>query len=281
MAGGENAGIESAPSTVSVQYLQEHVCNGVLITRRHVLTAASCVQEVLPDNVQVRVGSSRHDRGGALKNVHNIMIHPNFSQPIPNNNNIAVIHLRQPVPEGSLARPIAIASPESQLADNAAVQLAGWQLSNNEENEYSEQLQIAQLNTVARAQCATAHGNVAQGDQAVSRISDTMICATNPRLGGNSACTVSAQFVQYLIISELSFFVSAFAVRQPAVRPQRAHAGFDRIGFVEPWLRQRYSARCLHTRDSLLGMDQKLQLPGLKLWRDCLFRNEIRPNVPE
>lgn len=192
---GANATIAEAPFTVSVHYLNQPVCNGALVSRVHVITSASCVAELLSANVRVRYGSSRNTNGGNLAQVGSIMVHPNYTVSVVEND-IAVLRLRSPI-TGSVARPIAIANPERhQLNVSSEATLAGWQSFPESEDSdenidaviSSEFIQIATLVTVAQDDCTRAYGSNSHGR---ARVGADAFCATNTRTRGNSACTVS------------------------------------------------------------------------------------------
>lgn len=201
---GVDTSIEYAPWVVSLQYLGYHFCTGTLVTRRHVLTTANCVYTMLPKLIFVQVGSaSRTNPGeGLLKAVTNIMVHPNASVPLPNDNDIAVLTLKYPISISTRVRPIAVAHPENDLTANQTVILTGWQVGSGTGNEdgnttetdteeVTEILQTAVLSVVDQSECATAHGNVDEGEsQGQPRINRNMLCAVNVATRGNSACTV-------------------------------------------------------------------------------------------
>lgn len=194
VVGGENAPITVAPFAVSLQYLEQHICNGVLVTPTHILTAAGCVANLLQDNLSIRVGSSTQNDGGDLIPISNIMVHPNYSRPIRNDNDVAVLRLGQTITVSETVRPIAVAAPTNQLNANSSVLLAGWQLNvadNDDESVPSEELQLANLVTLSREECTTAHGNADVDGTAMPRVTDNMLCAINAQTRNNSACTVS------------------------------------------------------------------------------------------
>lgn len=203
---GEDTSIEYAPWVVSLQYLGYHFCSGTLVTRRHVLTTANCVNYIFPEYILVQVGSANRTdpTDGVLKAITHIMIHPNASVPLPNDNDIAVLTLKYPVSLSTRVRPIAVAHPENNLTANQTVVLTGWQVaesqgSNEEENAnatdtegVTETLQTAILVVVDQTECSTTHGNVDEGEsQGQARVSQNMFCAVNAATRGNSACTVS------------------------------------------------------------------------------------------
>lgn len=199
---GIDTSIEYAPWVVSLQYLDYHFCTGTLVTRRHVLTTANCVYSMIPEQIFVQVGSASRTNGGhgLLKAITNIMVHPNASVPLPNDNDIAVLTLKYPALLSTHVRPIAVAHPENNLTANQTVLLSGWQVAepNEDENatktdtdEVTEILQTAVLSVVDQSECATAHGNVDEGEsQGQARVNGNMLCAVNVATRGNSACTV-------------------------------------------------------------------------------------------
>ncbi|KAL7645878.1 UNVERIFIED_CONTAM: hypothetical protein RMT77_002775 [Armadillidium vulgare] len=99
IVGGDEAPPYAWPWAVSLQYiLRIHFCGGVLITSRHVLTAAHCVPlgMYFPWYVKVSVGSEKLG-GGKIFDVDAIIIHPSYGKSSQYAVDLAVIVLSSEV----------------------------------------------------------------------------------------------------------------------------------------------------------------------------------------
>jgi len=180
ISGGRDVTIRAAPWQVSLQGADGHFCGGVIITRKHILTAASCLQDPeVVESLRLRVGSTYHDVGGVLKAVRHIMVHDNFSSPVENDNDIAVLTLQFPLTFSENVRRIALITPDTQLPANATVVLTGWDTAENEQSFSNNVLQGAPFQVVDHSECVSAHGQL----DGQPRVTDNMICAASPQAG--------------------------------------------------------------------------------------------------
>ena len=84
------------PWLVSVTRDGRHVCGGVILTSRHVLTAATCVQA--PGDIGVTIREhhlTQADPGQTGRDVTQIQTHPEFRLSEPPEHNLAVLTLDQ------------------------------------------------------------------------------------------------------------------------------------------------------------------------------------------
>lgn len=78
-----------------LQFGLGHICGGVIISRNHILTAASCIQirdRIPTDDILIIAGTRyRYDSTGAERSsAFNVTIHPQYTFS-PLNNNLAII----------------------------------------------------------------------------------------------------------------------------------------------------------------------------------------------
>ena len=84
------------PWLVSVTVGQSHVCNGVLLSRRHVLTSATCVNHVSQSRLRVTIMEYNLNVEEAHQqsiNVKHTVTHPQYTQGDPPSYNVAVLTL--------------------------------------------------------------------------------------------------------------------------------------------------------------------------------------------
>lgn len=183
--------IQEFPWQCSVQSEDEHFGSATILTRRHAITAASLVsEEELHVGLLARCGSTHRNRGGTVKAISRVLIHNDFNTPVPFNNDIAILFFKYLVEFGDNIQPIRVAGTQFQLAPNSSLILTGWASpeEDQDEEEVPTSLQSVGLNSIAHAQCVSAHGNVEEGQP---RVTERQICAIDLEINGNSACNVS------------------------------------------------------------------------------------------
>ncbi|KAJ6641522.1 Vitellin-degrading protease [Pseudolycoriella hygida] len=86
-----------------------YTCNGAIVSSRNVLTTASCMNLLRPENVDVYAGSTQYQSGGVSYAVSNIRWHPSFRL-LTNEANIAILEVSTPFDYSQGILPIPLAS---------------------------------------------------------------------------------------------------------------------------------------------------------------------------
>ena len=152
---------------------------GALITDRHVLTAAHCLTKVTPNDIMIRIGE--YDFSDSVEDgedfaITNFKIHPRYNT---NNqeNDIAIITLRQRVPFDGLIKPVCLPQRNRDYAGQIAT-VVGWGATAYTGSGSSRLKQVS-LPVWPKADCAGVFHNKVEGK--------SMICA-GLKEGGRDSC---------------------------------------------------------------------------------------------
>ncbi|MFG2603067.1 S1 family serine peptidase [Streptomyces sp. NPDC048514] len=150
------------------------MCEGALVDLKHVVTTATCVNDLASSDVQVHVGSNKYYVDGLVKDVTKIAIHPAFDKSTYDGN-IAVLTLAGSLPAGPSIKPIPLAESDPPAGSPAVVTSFG---ATNAHNDLPDLLQQAQLTTYSATQCQDFKGK---------RVTSRMMCAGDPT-GAKDTC---------------------------------------------------------------------------------------------
>jgi secreted trypsin-like serine protease len=135
IVGGKNAGENSAPFIVTIQFypltraegLPIHVCGGAVISDSWVTTAAHCIIGLLPDEIDVYAGVydlSDTDNGNVQKrNVEKLILHPYYVGDVAPYD-LGLIRVTQPFDFNDNVQPINL--PVKDRIHNGMVYVFGW-----------------------------------------------------------------------------------------------------------------------------------------------------------
>ncbi|MCG8669807.1 MAG: serine protease, partial [Pseudomonadales bacterium] len=178
-------GEQSTPNTyswmVSIQSKDgEHFCGASLIADKYVLTAAHCLEDTSPDDIQVVISEYDVSKAEASEEkiaVKKIVSHDDWEESM--DNDIGILELATP----STKSPVKLASPEeiAALATGSTLKVMGWGNRSTTGEDFPNLLHEVNVPLADHATCKTNYGNVNQ------EITDNMICAGLPE-GGKDSC---------------------------------------------------------------------------------------------
>ncbi|XP_044019324.1 soluble guanylate cyclase 89Db-like [Aphidius gifuensis] len=171
IVGGEPTNIYEFPWMVGMTKQSQFHCGGSLITRRHVLTAAHCLERFDSRYFELQLGDHKLTRRGQnaiRRRVKSWTTHENFNRGNLNND-IAIIELNEPVPLDGIVRTACL--PDNQAIDytGSYATAIGWGRT-SEGGDLSSQLRKVQLPLLSDEECD-------QAGYEKSRRTENMICA--------------------------------------------------------------------------------------------------------
>ncbi|XP_019696234.1 trypsin 3A1-like isoform X1 [Harpegnathos saltator] len=171
IVGGNVTSVYEYPWLVSMTKKGMFYCAGSIISRKHVLTAAHCLEGfdiktiklVLADNERPSVGSN-----AIVRRIKSAKIHENFHA-YTFNNDIAIIEMDYPVPVDGVVRTACL--PEDKAIDytGAIATVVGWGRT-GETKPVSDELRKVNLPILSQEECD-------QAGYAKNRITENMFCA--------------------------------------------------------------------------------------------------------
>ncbi|XP_014598200.1 PREDICTED: chymotrypsin-1 [Polistes canadensis] len=129
VVGGTRAAIGEFPYQVSIRIGNQHTCGGSIISSRHILTAAHCVNNWggAPNNFYTVVsGTNSLSNGGEVHGISSVSVHPNYigTQETSWINDVAVITLRSPISFNRLQSAIPLV--DTEVPNGSLLNLSGW-----------------------------------------------------------------------------------------------------------------------------------------------------------
>lgn len=159
-----------------------HFCGGSIYNTKWIVTAAHCMPGLTPDNLDVVVGTNTLKTGVKRHDVKRILVHGAYEKHAPQDSDIALIELKEPVEFGDKVKAIPVLAPQDEgkaLVAGKELVVTGWGAM-EEGGGVTRTLQEVAVPFVTKKSCADP---LAYGDS----ITDNMICA-GLTAGGKDSC---------------------------------------------------------------------------------------------
>ncbi|KAL7286363.1 hypothetical protein TKK_0019319 [Trichogramma kaykai] len=184
---GEAAAKGEFPYQVSITVGGRHICGGSLVSAKHVLTAAHCVEEIVLSRrnftrgIAVRTGSVMLGKGRNYL-IRRISYHNGFRDSyrlfLPND--IAVVQLQKPVELSDYVKPIHLPEYRAELPEGSKVIVTGFGTTIS--NDLSPVLKKLVTETFSNTKCGNYFLRLTG-----RRVMTSQICAEKKR--GDGTCT--------------------------------------------------------------------------------------------
>ncbi|XP_018563286.1 chymotrypsin-1-like [Anoplophora glabripennis] len=186
---GTDTDIKDHPYMISLQLDGSHWCGGSIIDKYNILTAAHCFEDM---DIHTKLNISRftvlagttsitkNDRW--LMSVERAFIHESFIDDMPFSNDIALVHLAEPLEFNENVQPIQLPKAFEPIPELSTAVLTGWGLNSSTNGDLQETLQEVNITVYSDSQCEILHAETGP----TSRI--THVCAGIPE-GGKGQCS--------------------------------------------------------------------------------------------
>nr|ACJ22639.1 S1 type peptidase [Octopus kaurna] len=144
----------------------ESYCGATLISDKHVLTAAHCIENGVK-SITAHFGSTNKNNAKVKVGVRQWVLHPDYVKRHTIDNDIAVLELRKPVPTSRCIQPIDVPNPGDKLYKRCVT--AGWGKT-AENGIYPTQMRRTNIDIIPNDKCqnyspgATIQQHICVGD---------------------------------------------------------------------------------------------------------------------
>ncbi|XP_011177383.2 serine protease SP24D [Zeugodacus cucurbitae] len=212
--GGLIAGTGQFPYQVSVRLNKQHICGGALLSRKFVLTAAHCVNNVETSFIGVQAGTVSRTAGGDYREVSTVIPHPQYLF----DNDIALLELKTPFNYSDVIKPITFADRE--VPAEVTVIISGWGRLYEGSVLSTRLLYSRALTTVKDQECAQATGTP----------TPSILCLRNPK--GTGFCDGDdggPAVYRNVLIGIASYNAEAFGTA--------SKGGFTKVSYYSNWIK--------------------------------------------
>ncbi|XP_011501550.1 PREDICTED: trypsin 5G1-like [Ceratosolen solmsi marchali] len=144
----------------------DHFCCGIIIKQKWIITSAQCALARKVNEFHVRVGSSKYYENGAIYNIKNIAIHPNYNNIILDYD-VALLELTKSIVFDKNTMPIDIPENNEIIQDKTNISIAGWGATQLL-GKISDDLRESHVQKISNEACQLYYGN--------NSVTDRMFC---------------------------------------------------------------------------------------------------------
>ncbi|KAJ6648503.1 Trypsin-1, partial [Pseudolycoriella hygida] len=171
IVGGDVVDITDVPHIVSLQFSNltlTHICGGVIISDKWIITAAHCTDETPASSLKIRAGSTTHASNGTLFELARIIQHPQYSFWTADYD-FSLIELETSLTFDSTMQPIELPEQDQEFPDDTPCIVSGWGKTKNS-HESRDHLRSTVVPIVNQEICDEAYFFF-------GGVTDQMICA--------------------------------------------------------------------------------------------------------
>ncbi|KAH8415355.1 hypothetical protein KR222_005004 [Zaprionus bogoriensis] len=185
-----------------------HSCGASLLNPAWALTAAHCVRNAQPAQLNLQYGSNTIERNAShVAGVAAIHVHPGYEPQDKYIHDIALLQLLRPLQLTDSVQPVRLPDPHQPTPGNSSATLTGWGL-NATGGVVQQQLQKVQLQIFSDEECSRLHG---------TQLHSSQICAGVPE-GGKGQCSGDSGGPLLLAGTDTQIGIVSWSVK-PCTRP--------------------------------------------------------------
>ncbi|MGW2597099.1 serine protease [Streptomyces klenkii] len=158
VVGGHDITVEEAPYMATLLHFETLRCGAAVIDRTTLVTAGHCVDGVMKQFAQARVGATLREDDGTLLPIKRFSLHASYHKGASIDYDIAAIKLAEPLTFSAKVQPVALPKQDETAPVGAVGQFSGFGRT-SEGGPVPKQLQQADLPVLPAETCEKAYGD--------------------------------------------------------------------------------------------------------------------------